>query len=143
MLTIALLKQMAEDGVAGLVLDKSLFCEESPMKPDGSFAEGVWAVTRGGSIQNNPHGINLRSTIDLYVAFSNRVKIETTHQAILEWIQSHQYFCELSGSVGGVDYSLHNIRLRTSTTPQTSGTTSNGVLVKVASMVVYYDNTKQ
>lgn len=142
MITIAILKQIVADNVAGLVLDKNLFCEENPIKPDGSIAEGVWAVTRGNAIQNNPRGINLRSTIDFYVALSNRVAIETTHAQILDWIQTHKCFCELSGSVGGANYNLHNVRIRPATTPQNSGTTSNGVLVKVASMVVYYDISK-
>lgn len=138
MLTIALVKQLAED-IEDLVLDVNLFCEESPIKPDGTFSEGVWAVSRGGQIQNNPHSINLHSIIDIYVAFNDRVKIETTHRAISEWIQTNRTFCTLSGSVGGIEYELNNIRIRQTSTPQNGGITENGVLVKVASLEAYYD----
>ena len=138
MITIALVKQIAED-IDGLVLDENLFCEESPIKPDGTFSEGVWAVSRGGQIQNNPRSINLHSIIDFYVAFGDRVKIETMHRAISEWVQTNRTFCQLSGSVGGTQYELDNVRIRQTSTPQNSGITENGVLVKVASLEAYYD----
>ena len=140
MITMALLQKIVADNVAGLELDKNLFCEELPTRPDGTFAEGVWAVSRGGSISNNGIGINLHAIIDFYVALGDRVKIETTHQAISDWAQSNRTICELSGSVGDTSYKLSNIRIRQTRTPQNSGITSNGVLVKVSSLEVYYDS---
>ena len=140
MITMALLQRIVEDGVAGLVLDKTLFCEELPVRPDGTFAEGVWAVSRGGSIANNGIGINLHCVIDFYVALGDRVKIETTHNAIAKWVSDNRSICELSGSVGGTTYQLSNIRIHQTRTPQNSGITENGALVKVTSLEVYYDS---
>lgn len=139
MITIALLRKMAED-IEDLVLDKNLFCEELPVRPDGSFAQGVWAVSRGGSIANNAEGINLNSVIDIYVALGDRIAIETTHRNIAEWANKNRFICELSGSVGGTYYELSNIRIRQTRTPQNSGITENGVLVKVSSLEVFYDS---
>lgn len=139
MITIALLQKLAED-IEELVLDKNLFCEELPVRPDGSFAQGVWAVSRGGSIANNANGINLNLVIDIYVALGDRIAIETMHRKIAEWATQNRYICELSGSIGDATYELSNIRIRQTRTPQNSGITENGVLVKVSSLEVYYDS---
>jgi len=74
MITLALLQQMVSDEVAGLVVDKNCFWEQAPLQKDGSPASGVWLVTRGGNAANSPKGLNLRSTVDFYVALANKPK---------------------------------------------------------------------
>lgn len=138
MITLALLKQMASDGVAGLTIDKTLFWEEMPLQNDGKPATGVWIVTRGGSA-GDAKGRNQRSTVDFYVAMANKIKTEEVHQAILRWIVENPCFCELSRIVGDTAYSFKNVRLRPTTTPQNYGSTENGLIVKIASAEVIYD----
>jgi hypothetical protein len=140
MITLALLEAMtAQDGIPGLVLDKNCFWEQAPLQKDGNPASGVWLVTRGGNAANSPKGLNLRSTVDFYVALANKPKTEATHQQILEWLIAHPTICELSGSVGGVTYSFSNIRLRPTTTPQNLVVTENNLVVKIASAELVYD----
>ena len=140
MITLAILEQMASDGVAGLKVDKDFFWEELPLQKDGKPAEGVWIVTRGGSARNTPNGINQQTTIDFYVAYANKVKAETTLEAIATWIRNNLGICELSGTVGGSSYAYTNIRIRPTTTPQNYGATENGNIVKLASADVRFDN---
>lgn len=140
MITLAILEKMASDGVAGLKVDKDFFWEELPLQKDGKPAEGVWIVTRGGSAQNTPNGINQQQTIDFYVAYANKVKAETTLEAIAAWIRNNLGICELSGTVGGSSYAYTNIRIRPTTTPQNYGATENGNIVKLASADVRFDN---
>lgn len=140
MITLAILEQMASDGVAGLKVDKDFFWEELPLQKDGKPAEGVWIVTRGGSARNTPNGINQQTTIDFYVAYANKVKAETTLEAIASWIRNNIGICELSGTVGGSSYAYTNIRIRPTTTPQNYGATENGNIVKLASADVRFDN---
>lgn len=140
MITLAILEQMASDGVAGLQVDKDFFWEELPLQKDGKPAEGVWIVTRGGSARNTPNGINQQTTIDFYVAYANKVKAETTLEAIASWIRNNIGICELSGTVGGSSYAYTNIRIRPTTTPQNYGATENGNIVKLASADVRFDN---
>lgn len=139
MITLAILKQMAADQVAGLTLDKDFFWEELPLQKDGKPAEGVWIVTRGGSAQNTPNGINQQQTIDFYVAYANKVKAEAAHEAIATWLRNNLGICELSGTVGGNSYHYQNIRIRPTTTPQNYGATENGNIVKLASADVRFD----
>ena len=140
MITLAILEQMASDGVAGLKVDKDFFWEELPLQKDGKPAEGVWIVTRGGSARNTPNGINQQTTIDFYVAYANKVKAETTLEAIATWLRNNLGICELSGTVGGSSYAYTNIRIRPTTTPQNYGATENGNIVKLASADVRFDN---
>lgn len=139
MITLALLKQMADDGVANLVIDQNCFWEQAPLQRDGGPATGVWLVTRGGNAANSPKGLNLRSTVDFYVALANKPKTEDVHQQILEWIINNPCFCNLSGSVGGTTYSFSNVRVRPTTTPQNTMITSNNLVVKIASAELVYD----
>lgn len=139
MITLAILQQMAEDGVAGLTIDRDLFWEEAPLQKDGNPAQGVWLVTRGSYIANNPHGINQHSTVDFYVAFNDKTKTETVLRQIQEWLRDNPGICELSGAVGDSRYSYKNIRIRATTTPSNQGVTGNGVIVKNASAEIYYD----
>ena len=139
MITLAIIKQMADEEVAGLVLDEDFFWEELPLQKDGKPAQGVWLVTRGGSLVNTPKGLNQKTTIDFYVAYQNKAKAEATHEAILAWLRENVAICELSGSVGGSSYSYANIRIRPATTPQNQGVTTNGNVVKMASVDVTYD----
>lgn len=143
MITLALFRQLAEDGVAGLTKDKDLFWEEMPLQSNGKPANGVWIVTRGGSAENSPKGLNLKSTVDFYVAFANKVKTEDVHQKILDWLIANPCFCELSGSVSGTTYSYDytNVRVRPTTTPQNDGVTENGLIVKIASAQIIYDKS--
>lgn len=139
MITLALLKQIVDDGVANLVIDQNCFWEQAPLQKDGSPASGVWLVTRGGNASNSPKGLNLRTTVDFYVALANKPKTEEVHQQILEWMIQNPCICELSGSVGGVTYSYANIRIRPTTTPQNFVITQNNLVVKIASAELVYD----
>lgn len=139
MITTAIFRQMASEQVAGLTKDVDFFLEEAPLQHDGKPAKGVWLVTRGGDASLAVRKMNLKMTVDIYVAFENKVKVETVHQAILDWIIANRSICELSGSVGGTTYAFSNIRLFPVTTPENAGTTENGKLVKVASFRVIYD----
>lgn len=139
MITLALFKKMANDDVAGLVEDENFFWEEMPLQSNGKPAKGVWLVTRGGDASRSPSGWNLKTTIDFYIAMPNKAMTEATHQAILEWLIENPTICELSGSVGSVEYAFENIRLRPTTTPQNEGATENGLVVKFASAQLIYD----
>lgn len=139
MITLAILKQMAADNVAGLVIDKNAFWEQAPLQKDGQPASGVWLVTRGGSAMNSPKGLNLRSTVDFYVALANKPKTEAVHAAILNWILKNPCFCELAGSVGGTSYKFSNVRIRPATTPENFVVTQNNLVVKIASAELVYD----
>lgn len=139
MITLALLKQMVDDEVANLVIDKNCFWEQAPLQRDGSPASGVWLVTRGGNASNSPKGLNLRSTVDFYVALANKPQTEAVHQQILEWIIANPCICELTGSVGGTTYAYYNVRIRPTTTPQNFVVTQNNLVVKIASAELVYD----
>ena len=139
MITLALLTQMVNDQVAGLKIDENCFWEQAPLKKDGSPASGVWLVTRGGNAANSPKGLNLRSTVDFYVALANKPKTEEVHQQILEWIIKHPSICELAGSIGGATYDYTNVRIRPTTTPQNFVVTENNLVVKIASAELVYD----
>lgn len=139
MITLALLEKMVNDGVANLEIDKNCFWEQAPLLSNGKPAQGVWLVTRGGSDLNSPKGLNLRSTVDFYVALANKPKTEDVHKQILEWIIANPCFCELVGSVGGVTYSFTNVRVRPTTTPQNFVVTDNNLVVKLASAEIIYD----
>jgi hypothetical protein len=139
MITLALLKQMTDENVAGLVIDKNCFWEQAPLQRDGSPASGVWLVTRGGNATRSPKGLNLRSTVDFYVALANKPQTEDVHQKILEWIIKNPCFCKLVGSFGGVAYEYKNVRIRPATTPQNFVVTQNNLVVKIASAEIVYD----
>ena len=139
MITLALLEKMTTDNIAGLVLDTDCFWEEAPLQKNGKPASGVWLVTRAGDASNSPKGLNLKSTIDFYVAYANKPKAEKIQQQILEWIISNPCFCNLSGSVGGTTYKFSNIRIRPTTTPDNVAVTENNLVVKMASAEVTYD----
>ena len=139
MITLALLKQIVNDGVADLVIDQNCFWEQAPLQKDGSPASGVWLVTRGGNASNSPKGLNLHSTVDFYVALANKPKTEEVHRQILQWMIKNPCICELSGSVGGTNYSFTNIRIRPTTTPQNFVITQNNLVVKIASAELVYD----
>lgn len=138
MITLAILKQIGLDQVAGLTIDKNLFWEELPLQKDGKPASGVWIVTRGG-VAGDAKGHNFKSTVDFYVALASKPKTEAIHQRILEWIIENKCFCELSGTVGDTTYDFTNVRIKPATTPQNYGATENGLIVKIASAEVVYD----
>ena len=139
MITLAILKEMEKDKVADLEIDRNCFWEQAPLQKDGSPASGVWLVTRGGDSLRSTKGLNLRSTVDFYVALANKPKTEAVHQQILEWIISHPCICELAGNAGGISYNYKNVRIRTATTPQNFVVTNNGLVVKIASAELVYD----
>ena len=139
MITLALLKQMETDQVAGLVIDSNCFWEQAPLQKNGQPASGVWLVTRGGNASNSPKGYNLRSTVDFYVALANKPQTESVHQQILQWIIQNPCICELTGSVGGATYLFKNVRIRPTTTPQNFVVTENNLVVKIASAEIIYD----
>lgn len=139
MITLAILKQMAQDQVAGLVVDQNFFWEEMPLRRNGEPAQGVWLVTRGGG-ESTRTGLNQHTTVDFYVAFDSKPKTEEVLEEIRKWIQRTPVICELSGSAGNIRYSFENVRIRPATTPQNYGATENGMIVKLASAEIYYDN---
>lgn len=143
MITLGLFEKMADDQVAGLTKNQDFYWEEIPLQRDGSPAEGVWLVTRQGDLSGSRKGLNLVSMVDFYVGFSNKVKTESVHQTILEWILQNQYICNLSGTVGGTTYRYSNVRIRPTASPENSGATENGTIVKVASARLVYDINKQ
>lgn len=140
MIAYALIAEMEVEQVADLEIDNNLFWEEIPLQKNGKPAQGVWFVTRGGAMDRSVKGLNLQSTIDVYVSFGSKPKTEAVHQAIRQWLSSTKYFCQLSGSLGGITYDFENVRLRPTTTPQNYGSTENGLIVKVASVDVFYDS---
>lgn len=141
MITLALFRQMAEDGVAGLVKDENFFWEEMPLQKNGKPAQGVWIVTRSGDSSNSPSGLNLKNTVDFFVAMANKAQTELVQSEILDYLMANSCFCELSGSVGDISYSYSNVRVRPVTTPQNDGVTENGLIVKMASAQLTYDKT--
>ncbi len=144
MITLALFRQMRDDQVAdlrGAETDpkRNFYWEEMPVAADGKFPEGVWLVTRGGSAENSPKGLNLHTTVDFYVTFENKTKTEWVQAQILDYILAHKCFCLLEGSVGEISYHFTNVRLKPTQTPQNAGVTTNGLIVKVASVEIVYD----
>lgn len=142
MITLAILKQMQTDEVADIQIDKNAFWEQAPLQKDGKPAQGIWLITRGGDASQSPKGLNLKSTVDFYVALANKPKTEQTHQEILEWILKNPCICELSGSIGGTTYDYTNIRIRPTTTPQNFVVSENGLVIKLASANIIYDINK-
>lgn len=143
MITLALFRKIASDGVAGLIEDENFFWEEMPLQNNGKPASGVWLITRGGDASRSPQGYNLKTTVDFYVAMPNKALTEATQQALLEWLIANPAICNLSGSVGDLNYAFENIRLRPTTTPQNEGATENGLIVKFASAQITYDIKKE
>lgn len=140
MITLAILQVMTND-IADLELDENAFWEELPLQSNGKPAQGVWLVTRGGSLTNTPNGFNQKATIDIYVAYQNKAYAELLHGEILEWIRNNSYICDLSGNAGGsgIQYEFKNVRIRPTTTPQNYGATENGNIIKMASADIVYD----
>lgn len=140
MITLALLNAMNDASVAGLTKNEDFFWEEVPLQKSGKPARGVWLVTRGGDASNSPKGLNLKTTVDFYVAFGNKTQTEVVHQQILDWILENPSICSLSGSVGDkYYYSYSNLRIRPTLTPENVGMDENGAIVKVASALLTYD----
>lgn len=138
MITLAILKQMAADGVADLTPDKDFFWEEMPLQRDGNPAQGVWLVTRGAGTSTQS-GLNQHSTVDFYVAFDSKPKTEDVLHKIRTWVQQNPAICSLSGTAGNIRYDFENIRIRPASTPQNYGATTNGMIVKLASAEIYFD----
>ncbi len=149
MITSALYQQMLKDGVANLhegqVTDGeegnyNFFCEEAPLQVDGKPACGVWLISRGGDISSTRKGLNLRTTVDFYIATDNKTVTEQIHQQIRQYLTTHRCFCLLSGSAGDVSYRFSNIRIQPTSTPENGGATENGTIVKIASALLIYDD---
>lgn len=143
MITLAILQKMAADGVANLVADQNFFWEEAPLQKNGEPAQGVWIVTRGGNLNNTPKGLNQRTIADFYIAFNDKTKTETVARDIIDWIRHNLGICELRGVVGDSRYAFANIRIRPTTSPSNQGVTSNGLIVKMTSAELYYDQINQ
>lgn len=139
MITLAVFRQMVADEVADLTANQDFWWEEAPLQQNGAPAEGVWLVTRGGDMTNTRKGLNLRTTVDFYVAFANKAKTEYVHEQILNYLKNNPGFCELSGTVGEYSYNFYNVRVRQVATPENAGATENGVIVKMASAEIIYD----
>lgn len=140
MITLALYEQMAQDGVGDLTRNKDFFWEEVPLQHDGNPAAGVWLVTRAGSITQSTKGLNLRTTVDFYIATRDKIKTELLHQSIRQYLTKNMCFCKLAGEVKGRSYEYVNVRVRPESTPQNDGSTQNGLIVKVASAQLVYDD---
>lgn len=141
MITLALFEQMAVDGVAGLTKNQGFYWEEMPLQSNGSPAQGVWLVTRTGDASRSRKGLNLQTNVDFYVAYKDKVKTEKAQRDILDYFLKNQCFCDLSGSVGSTSYSYSNIRVFPTSTPQNDGVTENGLIVKMASFKLVYDES--
>lgn len=139
MITLALFNYMAENNIAGLVADENFFYDEMPMTVKGEPASGTWIVTRSGEQSTSSRGFNMHSTADFYIATGNKAKTDAIHMQILKWVTQTMYLCKLDGSVGGVDYSFSNIRMRVTSTPENMGITENGNVVKMVSVALTYD----
>lgn len=142
MITLALFEQMVTDQVAGLTRNKDFFLEEAPLQHSGDPASGVWLVTRSGDISGSRKGLNLRTTVDFYVATNNKVQSEAILREIRQYLGEHRCFCELRGSIGGIDYHFENVRLRSVSSPENEGATKNGLIVKMTSAELVYDEIK-
>lgn len=149
MITAALYKQMLKDGVAGLHEGlplggkddgRNFFWEEAPLQIDGKPANGVWLISRGGDISTSHNGLNLRTTVDFYIATASKTLTESIQQQIRDYLTKHMCFCSLSGNAGGVDYRFTNVRVRPTSTPENAGATENGLIVKIASAQLVYDD---
>ena len=141
MITLALLKKMTDDGVAELTLDKDAFWEEEPLQKNGKPAQGVWLVTRGGA-QGGHKKLNQRCVVDFYVAFNNKIKSEYVQQQILTWLTENKCFCELNEDASDslpYGWTFTNVRVFPTSTPQNVGITTNGLVVKMASAMLVYD----
>ncbi len=140
MITYAIMKAIATDGVAGLTIDQNFFWEQEPLQNDGKPAQGAWIVSRGASNFEAPKGLNQRTTIDFYVAYNDKTKSEATLEAIASWIRNHRVICDLSGAVGSSSYAFENIRISPATTPQNVGlNATNGQIVKTTSAEIVFD----
>lgn len=141
MITLAILNAMNADGVGGLTKNKDFFWEELPLLNQGKPAEGVWLVTRSGDASMSPKKLNLKTTVDFYVAFKNKAKTEVVQKAILDWLIDRRSICELSGSIDGTTYGykFSNVRILPTTTPENVGANENGMIVKLASALLTYD----
>lgn len=139
MITYAIFQQMVQDNVGGLIENKDFFWEEVPGQTEGKPASGVWLVTRPGNITNSRKGLNLKTTIDFYVATRSKPRTEALHRAIRQYFETNLCFCSLNGSVGDTTYSFSNVRVRPTSTPQNVGATENNLIVKVASVELVYD----
>ena len=74
---------------------------------------------------------------------ADKTKTETTLREIIDWIRANLGICELSGTVGDSRYHYENVRIRPTQSPSNQGVTSNGLIVKVASAEIYYDQPNQ
>lgn len=142
MITYAIFRQMLKDEVGGLTENKDFFLEEVPGQKEGKPANGVWLVTRPGNISNSRKGLNLKTTIDFYVATNNKIKTEAIHRDIRQYFEAKLCFCSLNGSIGDTSYNFSNVRVRPTSTPQNVGATENNLIVKVASVELVYDEIK-
>lgn len=151
MITLALFNEMASQQVAGLIGDeddpnRNFYWEEAPLansKDLNSIARGVWLITRSGDIQQTHKGLNLRTTVDFYVAMADKIKTEQILQQIRTWLTKTMCICQLSGNLDGDRYQFSNIRIRPTTTTDNNGITENGLIVKVASAELVYDDDLQ
>lgn len=151
MITLALFQEMVRQKVAGLIGDensmlRNFYWEEAPLrdpKDINSIARGVWLITRPGNIDQTRKGLNLRTTVDFYVAMPDKVQTEQIHSEIRRWLTKTMYICKLGGSLGDTNYQFSNIRIRPTTTAQNNGVTENGLIVKVASAELVYDDDLQ
>lgn len=151
MITLALYQQMLKDGVANLHEgqregdeddNRNFFWEEAPLQVDGNPASGVWLISRGGDISQSRKNLNLRTTVDFYIATKDKVTTEEIHQEIRKYLTKTLCFCELK-SDGDIKYHFSNVRLRPASTPENGGATENGLIVKIASCLLVYDDDKE
>lgn len=149
MITAALYNQMLADGVANLHAGQrksgegdayNFFWEEAPLQVDGNPASGVWLISRGGDISATHRSLNLRTTVDFYIATKDKTVTEQIQQQIRQYLTKSLCFCLLSGTAGGVNYRFSNVRVRPTSTPENAGATENGLIVKIASALLVYDD---
>ena len=110
------------------------------LQKDGKPAQGTWIITRGGDAGVGARkGLNLKTVVDIYTATKNKFLTEKIQQEIIYFFNDNIGFCDLSGDVGGIEYNFVNVRVRPVSTPNNSGYTENGLIVKVSSYELTYD----
>ncbi len=140
MITYAIMKAIADAGTAGLTIDKDFYWEQEPLQANGKPAQGAWLLSRGGSNVDTTKGLNQRVTIDIYVAYNDKTKTESTLKAIADWIRNNRVICALNGTASGSSYAFTNVRIMPATTPQNVGlNATNGQVIKTVSADIVFD----
>lgn len=98
--------------------------------------QGAWMEQRS-STAGNPHGHNLKATLDVYVRQRDRLQGRRQCENIIKWADQNQGYCEIKGADGLYDY--FNVRVRPISTPGLVGIEPDGLATYQFSLEVTYD----